>query len=138
MNDDQCKDQPSIEVSALWSLTCKNLNKILPMKNLYLRDSFHPHFIRSFAVYECLAGYGFTNGETQATIFCNSSGVWEPNLENLEPCQPIFCTAPPIEPSEHSFWNITYKLFFQHDISPMKTSLKVECVPDKKYDFKKN
>ena len=130
--ENQCiaEGKTSTEVSALWNVTCSHLNRSIPEKNLYLRDYFDPHFTRTFATYECRAGHGFQNGETQATLFCNSTGIWEPNPESLEPCEPISCNAPPIEIPENAKWNITYKLFFQSDISPLKTSLKVECHHD--------
>ena len=132
MNESQCNEVgASTEVAALWDLTCSLLNRSLPLKNLYLRDYFEPHFIRTNATYECRAGHGFENGKTHVTLSCNSSGIWEPNPETLQPCHPIFCNAPPVQPPENSFWNITYKLYFQDDISPLKTFLKAECQQDK-------
>ena len=132
MLEDQCnaESKTSAEVSALWTLTCSHLNRSITEKNLFLRDYFDPHFKTTFATYECRAGHGFENGETQAKLFCNSSGLWEPDPESLELCEPIFCTAPPIEIPENAKWNMTYKFFFQSDISPLKTSFKVECHPD--------
>ena len=117
-------------MSALWHLTCEDLERSIPEKNLYSRDYFNPHFTKTYATYECKAGHGFQNGETQASLFCNSTGVWEPNPESLEICEPISCTAPPIEIPQNAKWNISYKLYFQSNVSPLKTSLKVECHPD--------
>ena len=58
---------------------------------------------------------------------CGLDGVWYPSYENLDPCIPTFCQAPPIVQPENSLWSLTYKLYFQKDISPIKTDFIVEC-----------
>ena len=53
--------------------------------------------------------------------------MWNPHPETLEACFPTFCHAPPSNPPHKSLWTIQYQLFLQKDISPIKTSLSVQC-----------
>lgn len=159
VSEESCPEN-NLKPSKLWNYTCDELSDY-PEKHLYLRDHYLPHFINSRAVYECSAGYGFKDQENPSiglenpstdpenppthlenlpstsinkdskVLICSNERKWVPDPESLKKCEPIFCTAPP---TDLLTMNVTYKLFLQEDISPIQTSLKVQCLPDASFD----